>query len=143
MARPKLETTPFRSRLMRRVRRANTPAEVCVRQELTCLGLGYRLHAHDLPGTPDIVNRKGRWAIFVHGCYWHAHEGCPRWRLPKRNRDFWVDKFQANRERDVRKIEQLENLGYRVLVVWECETVSSFGLREKLERFLRWMDVLR
>lgn len=143
MSRPKLETSEHRSRLMRRVKRADTPPERRVRQELTRLGIRYRLHAHDLPGTPDVVNRSGGWAIFVHGCYWHGHQGCSRWRLPKRNRDFWAKKFAANRKRDARKISELGALGFDVLVVWECETISPLELHQKLERFLRWVGVLR
>lgn len=135
MSRVKLETTPRRSQLMRRVRQANTPAERAVRKILHDLGVGFRLHAKDLPGSPDIVNRSHRWAIFVHGCYWHAHENCSRWRLPKRNREFWAEKFEANRERDRRKMAELEELGYAVLVVWECEIQVEDQLRKRLGRW--------
>ena len=134
-----LETTQRRSRLMKRVRQADTPPEHAVRRALQALGVRYRLHAKDLPGSPDVVNRSRRWAIFVHGCYWHAHQGCSRWRLPKRNRDFWAEKFTSNRERDQRKLAELEELGFDVLVVWECETQEPAELRERLERFLRWI----
>jgi len=136
MASNELKTTPERSRLMKRVRQAHTPPERAVRRILYDLGVRYRLHAKDLPGRPDIVNRSRRWAVFVHGCYWHAHEGCPRWRLPKRNRGFWAEKFEANRRRDRRKIAELEDLGFEVLVVWECETRDRDTLRERLVRAL-------
>lgn len=136
MDRLKLETTPRRSQLMMRVRQADTPPERTVRRALSALGVRYRLNVKGLPGTPDIVNRANRWAIFVHGCYWHAHEGCPRWRLPKRNREFWAEKFEANRKRDRRKIAELERLGYTVLVVWQCELEVEAELRERLERWV-------
>ena len=99
-----------------------------VRGVLAGLGIGFRTDAKDLPGTPDIVNRRKSWAIFVHGCYWHAHEGCPRWTIPKRNREFWQQKFAANRERDRRRKAQLEWLGYRVMVIWECELSDEAAL---------------
>lgn len=136
MGRSKLETTPCRSQLMKRVKQADTPPEKAVRRALSALGVRYRLNAKGLPGTPDIVNRARRWAIFVHGCYWHAHEGCPRWRLPKRNREFWAEKFEANRKRDRQKIDELENLGFSVLVVWQCELEVEVQLRERLDRWV-------
>jgi DNA mismatch endonuclease (patch repair protein) len=121
---------------MKRVKQADTPPERVVRRALSALGVRYRLNAKGLPGTPDIVNRARRWAIFVHGCYWHAHEGCPRWRLPKRNREFWAEKFEANRKRDRQKIDELENLGFTVLVVWQCELEVEVQLRERLDRWV-------
>jgi DNA mismatch endonuclease (patch repair protein) len=121
---------------MKRVKQADTPPEKAVRRALSALGVRYRLNAKGLPGTPDIVNRARRWAIFVHGCYWHAHEGCPRWRLPKRNREFWAEKFEANRKRDRQKIDELENLGFTVLVVWQCELEVEVQLRERLDRWV-------
>lgn len=132
----KLETTERRSQLMKRVRQANTPPERAVRRVLHALGIRYRILATDLPGSPDVVNRSGRWAIFVNGCFWHAHEGCIRWRIPKRNRQHWAKKFDQNRERDHRKFAELEDLGYTVLVIWECETRDEAALRNRLERWL-------
>lgn len=88
---------------------------------LRTLGVAYRLQNRDLPGSPDFANRKNRWAVFAHGCFWHAHPGCPRATIPKNNREFWADKLEKNRERDARVLAELETKGFRVLVVWACE----------------------
>ena len=137
MTRATFRTTSKRSKLMAKVRQRNTSAEIRVRQELRDLGIGYRLHAKDLPGTPDIVNRSRRWAIFVNGCFWHLHEGCKRGALPKRNRQQWIKKLEANKQRDWRSLSELLDLGYSVLVVWECETRDPVQLRTILSTFLR------
>ena len=135
MAEP-VRTTAKRSRLMGKVRQRDTSAEMCVRKELRSLGIGYRLHARDLPGTPDIVNRGKKWAIFVNGCFWHLHEGCKRGSLPQRNREFWLKKLEGNKKRDWQNMAQLLDLGYGVLVVWECETRDPVQLRTILTTFL-------
>jgi DNA mismatch endonuclease (patch repair protein) len=104
------------------VRQRDTRAELVVRNILWCvLGARYRTRNRDLPGSPDIANRSRRWAVFVHGCFWHHHRGCYRATIPKRNRAFWLDKFQANRARDARALRRLRRLGFRCLVVWECQ----------------------
>jgi DNA mismatch endonuclease, patch repair protein len=121
----RIPTTESRSALMKRVRRTNTPCEVAVRKVLAHRGWRYRLHAKDLPGTPDIVNRRRRKAIFVNGCFWHGHVGCSRARQPKSNQTFWREKIEANRSRDERKSAALANLGFDVLTVWECETITE------------------
>ena len=72
-------------------------------------------------GSPDVANRSQRWAVFVHGCYWHDHRGCRRATVPKRNTEFWLEKFAGNRRRDARALRQLRARGYRALVIWECE----------------------
>ena len=137
MTRPTFHTTSKRSKLMSKVRQRNTSAEMRVRRELRDLRVGYRLHAKDLPGTPDIVNRGRRWAIFVNGCFWHLHEGCKRGSLPKRNREQWIEKLESNKRRDWQSMSQLLDLGYSVLVVWECETRDPVQLRTILSTFLR------
>lgn len=114
------------------VRSSNTGAEQTVRKYLTKSGIRYRLHNKDLPGSPDIANRAGRWAVFVHGCFWHAHAGCERAGVPKHNRQYWVQKFAQNVQRDARAVASLRRAGYRVIVAWECETRSSAALRRKL-----------
>lgn len=129
-----LETTAARSELMRRVRTEGTAPELAVRRTLHALGGRYRLNCCELPGSPDIVNRSRRLAIFVHGCFWHFHAGCARIRLPKRNRDFWKNKLLGNRARDARATAKLAALGYSVLVVWECE-VSDPHLPIRLADF--------
>lgn len=122
---------------MKRQQRRNTLPELAVRRVLGRLGLRYRLENRDLPGSPDVANRRGRWAIFVHGCYWHAHEGCPRHTIPKRNRDFWIAKFADNKARDIRAILDLEALGYRTLQIWECETKSEEAIKDSIRA---WFD---
>lgn len=121
---------------MERQRRKDTAPEVAVRRVLRTLGRRYRLNPPDLPGSPDVANKGERWAVFVHGCYWHQHPGCRRATVPANNRAWWIAKFDKNRERDARKVADLEALGFEVAVVWECETRSEDLLRERLERWL-------
>lgn len=111
-----------RSDIMRAVKHAHTAPEIIVRQMLHALGLRFRLQRRDLPGSPDIVMPRFRTAIFVHGCFWHRHPGCCYATTPKTRQEYWLPKFMANVERDARKEAQLRELGWRVLVVWECET---------------------
>lgn len=119
-------------RRMRRQRQKDTKPELLVRRLVHALGHRFRLGNRDLPGSPDLANRSRRWAIFVHGCYWHAHQGCPRHTVPKRNRDFWLKKFAANRARDQRAEQLLRDRGFAVLVVWECEINDPRTLGERL-----------
>lgn len=117
---------------MARVRQTGTQPELVVRKVITKLGQYYRLKNRDLPGSPDLANRSKRWAVFVHGCFWHRHPDCAKTTTPKRNREFWKDKFEANLARDKSVARELTELGYRVLVVWECETEQSDELEAKL-----------
>ncbi|HXD29760.1 MAG TPA: DNA mismatch endonuclease Vsr [Pyrinomonadaceae bacterium] len=130
-----LTTTPERSRLMAGVRQTGTANELSVQKILRSLGHRFTVKAKDLPGTPDIVNRSQRWAIYVHGCFWHAHT-CPLWKLPKGNRGFWTEKFAANKKRDKTKLKELRRQGYSVLTVWQCELKNEIKVRRKLQRFL-------
>lgn len=127
---------PARSALMRKVRGRDTLPEMIVRRLLYRNGYRYRLHAGGLPGRPDIVFRSRRKAIFVHGCFWHRHEGCKRTTTPKTRRDFWEDKFAANQKRDAAAIASLESRGWKVAVVWECETDNLDELESRLLGFL-------
>lgn len=136
-AKERLETDPGTRARMSRQRRKSTDPERRVRSCLYAMGVRYRLHVRGLPGSPDIANQRRRWAIFVHGCYWHHHAGCARATIPQRNRPFWEAKFAANRKRDARKVGELEALGYRVLVIWECETRDSDSLSDKVQLFFR------
>ncbi|WP_274602292.1 very short patch repair endonuclease [Sphingomonas sp. CFBP 13733] len=122
-----------RRRLMSRFRSKDTKPEVLVRKALHHAGRRFRLHVKDLPGKPDIVLRKDRTVVMVHGCFWHQHEGCSVARLPKSNPDFWREKFALNRGRDVRVQKELEQLGWRVVTIWECEAKSP-GLAQLLTR---------
>ncbi len=127
-----LETDPETSERLGRVRQKGTDAELRVRKAARELGLHYRLNNRDLPGSPDLANRRRRWAVFVHGCFWHRHDGCRRATTPKRNRDFWVAKFEANVARDERTQRALKSAGWRVVVIWECETLSSRAVGERI-----------
>jgi DNA mismatch endonuclease (patch repair protein) len=98
------------------------------------MGVNYRTHNRDLPGSPDLANRRNKWALFVHGCFWHAHEGCARATSPKRNAAFWAAKFAANRARDRRAVSRLRALGFRVAVVWECELGADARVTSRLAR---------
>jgi len=117
---------------MQRVRQRRTKAEDLVAAALRRLGLHYRRNVKSLPGSPDFANRRRGWAIFVNGCFWHHHKGCPRGTMPKRNRSFWVEKFTANRQRDAAKIRLLRNAGLRVVLIWECESIDQSCLTKCL-----------
>jgi DNA mismatch endonuclease (patch repair protein) len=132
---PGLERDAATSARLGRIRQSGTDAELRVRAALTAAGLRYRTSNRDLPGSPDIANRARGWAVFVHGCFWHRHEGCRRTTTPTRNRDFWVAKFEANVRRDARAVEALGALGYAVLVVWECEAEDDALLGERVRAF--------
>src|SRR5689334_3643426 len=121
---------------MRRVKQADTAPELAVRRVLKGMGVSYRTCVRSLPGSPDVVNRRSRWAIFVHGCFWHGHSGCGLFTVPKSNRRFWVDKVAANRKRDARKNRALRALGFRVVTVWQCETRDPERLARRLRRVL-------
>ena len=127
---------PARSELMRRVRGKNTTPERAVRRVAHALGYRFRLHRRDLPGTPDLVFPRLRRAIFVHGCFWHRHEGCPRTTTPKTRAEYWREKFEQNMRRDRRNLAALRRLGWSVLVVWECQTFEQTELLARLSRFL-------
>ena len=127
---------PQRSANMARVKGKDTGPELLVRRILHSSGKRYRLHARELPGCPDIVFRGLRKAIFVHGCFWHRHWGCPRASTPRTRVEFWEAKFDKNRERDRNNQDALRELGWSFLIVWECETKEADVLRGKLLRFL-------
>lgn len=114
-----------RSWNMSRIRGKDTGPEIRLRKLLHRAGYRFRLHAPHLPGKPDIVLPKYRSAIFVHGCFWHRHQGCPLAAVPKTRPDFWSAKFEGTIERDRRKTQQLEALGWRVITVWQCELESD------------------
>lgn len=113
-----------RSQMMAGIRSADTKPELVLRKALHAVGYRFRLHVRSLPGCPDIVLRKHRCAVFVHGCFWHGHEGCSNFRIPKTRPEFWSAKIESNRDRDRRSIKALLDADWRVLVVWECATRS-------------------
>lgn len=119
-----------RSALMSRIRGRDTGPELAVRRALHAAGHRFRLHRRDLPGRPDIVLPGLRTAVFVHGCFWHRHEGCRNATTPGTRTDFWQAKFAANVERDARVARALEALGWKVVVIWECEAEKPERLAE-------------
>ncbi len=125
-----------RSRIMAKVRGENTSPERLVRSLVHKLGYRFRLHRKDLPGKPDIVLPRHKKVIFVHGCFWHQHEGCPHAARPTSNIEYWNRKLDRNIIRDRENLHKLEYLGWNVLIVWECETRDHEKLLEKLTGFL-------
>jgi len=122
-----------RSWNMSRIRNKNTRPELLVRSLLHCSGFRFRLHKKSLPGKPDIVLEKHRTVIFVHGCFWHRHKGCPDATTPKTRTTFWEKKFKDNTGRDKSVVKDLCNAGWKVIIVWECETKRPDELRERLK----------
>jgi DNA mismatch endonuclease (patch repair protein) len=120
---------------MQAVRSKNTQPELLVRKILTALGYRYRLHGTNLPGRPDIVFPGREKAIFVHGCFWHFH-GCKNGQLPKSREDYWEPKLQKNKRRDALKARELKRLGWKVLVIWQCQLKATSSISEKLVEFL-------
>jgi DNA mismatch endonuclease (patch repair protein) len=127
-----------RSEMMSRIGSRNTKPEMVLRQGLHAAGFRYRLHARNLPGSPDIVLPKYRSVILVHGCFWHAHKGCRNFRLPKSNTNFWREKLVRNAERDTRQLKELQDAGWRTLVVWECAT-RDFSTKKLVETIAAWL----
>ena len=125
-----------RSRVMARIRSKDSKPEMVVRRLVHGMGFRFRLHRRDLPGTPDLVLAGRRKAIFVHGCFWHGHEGCRKFRMPRSNRRFWRAKIAANRSRDRRCVRALRRAGWSVATVWECRTARPDDLQNRLRRFL-------
>lgn len=111
---------------MSRIRGKDTGIEVKVRRYLFSQGFRFRKNVAKMPGKPDIVLPKYRTVVFIHGCYWHRHEGCKNCTTPTTNREFWLKKFEENMERDLRCKQILEAEGWNVLVLWECEIKGDF-----------------
>jgi DNA mismatch endonuclease (patch repair protein) len=129
-------TLAERSKRMALIRGANTKPELRVRSITHQCGYRYRLHVSSLPGKPDLVFPRLRKVIFVHGCFWHRHPGCTLARLPKSRLSFWLPKLTNNRQRDVKNIARLRRAGWKVKVIWECETKSAERIEKKLRTFL-------
>ena len=110
---------------MSHIRSVNTKPEVALRRALWRRGFRYRVNVKGLPGSPDIVLPKHRTVVFVHGCFWHGHNGCKEYTVPKTNTEFWVNKVARNQERDQEVWRKLEAKGWSVVIVWECELVKA------------------
>ncbi len=132
-----------RSRMMKAVGQKDTKPELMVRRLLLQLGVRYRVRNRDLPGSPDVANRKRRWAVFVNGCFWHGHKNCRKTkagrgiRVPRQNSQFWQTKLVDNRHRDARNCRDLRKLGYRTVVVWECELYDGAKVKRRLRKVVR------
>ena len=131
-----------RHRCMAAVKGKNTKPEMIVRLYLHSLGYRYGLHNKKLAGSPDLVLRKYRTVIFIHGCFWHGHEGCKYSHLPKTNEEFWQEKITRNQQRDQEALRQLKEKGWNVITIWECELknkdkreVTLSSLTHKLQQF--------
>ncbi len=127
-------STEHRSWNMSKIRSANTSPELLVRSLLHRMGYRFRLHRKDLPGRPDIVLPGRRSVVLVHGCYWHRHPGCQFAYTPKSNIEFWEAKFNENLTRDHRQECQLQEMGWKVITVWECEVKAQAELAGRLSR---------
>lgn len=129
-------TKDKRSWIMGRVHSEDTDPERRVRSLIHRLGYRFRLHRHDLPGSPDLVFPSRKAVLFMHGCFWHGHNCARGKRVPKANEAYWRKKIQRNRMRDRRVRTQLHELGWRVLVLWECRLKDQAGTRREIDRFL-------
>ena len=114
-------TKEQRRKCMSNIRSKNTKPEILVRKYLFSQGIRFRVNVKKLPGTPDIVLRKYRTVIFVNGCFWHGHEGCKYYVLPKTNTEFWKEKIERNKARDYKKSMELRQMGWHVITIWECQ----------------------
>ena len=120
-----------RSWNMSRIRSANTSIEIKVRKYLFLNGFRYRNNVKTLPGKPDIVLAKYHTVIFVHGCFWHRHKNCKRATTPKSKQDYWIPKFKKNIKNDIKHRKELMSLGWKVIIIWECEIKKNFEIRMK------------
>jgi len=126
-----------RSYCMSRISAKDTKPEIVVRQTLHKLGLRFRLHRRDLSGVPDIVLPRFRTAIFVHGCFWHQHSGCRRATTPNSNAEYWTSKLEGNARRSRDAVVDLEEAGWRVEIIWECETKNTAELETRIIKLLK------
>lgn len=126
-----------RSRMMSSIKGKDTKPELAIRRLLHAAGFRYRLHRRDLPGKPDLVLPKYNLVIFVHGCFWHQHQGCHYAYTPASNSDKWESKLEGNRQRDQRQQQQLIDMGWRVLVIWECGLKHSSLMTGEIAPIIR------
>jgi len=136
-------TPEKRSRIMAAVRGKNTGPELLIRRFLRSNGVGYRIHNASLPGKPDIAVLRYKVAIFVHGCFWHGHEQCPRGRLPKSRVEYWRAKIEANKQRDRLVEERVRDAGWQPLVIWECRLRTQKAASVTLDNLLNDLESLK
>ena len=127
-----------RSRNMSAIKSKNTKPEIAVRKVLHSMGYRFRLHGKDLPGSPDIVLPKYKTVIFVHGCFWHRHENCKYATTPKTREEFWESKFKENVIRDKSNQKKLSAIGWKIIIVWECEIKDkNLLIKDRLKGLLK------
>ena len=126
-----------RSRIMAAITAKDTKPELTVRRAIHAMGYRFRLHRKDLPGKPDLVLARHKLVVFVHGCFWHQHKGCKIANVPKSRPEYWLPKLRSNTERDIASRAALEELGWRVEVIWECETKDLDRLADRLEAIFK------
>lgn len=125
-----------RSANMRQIRSQNTKPEILLRRMLHRAGYRFRLHRKDLPGKPDLVFQTRRKVIFVHGCFWHQHPGCPEGRIPLSHREYWEPKLSRNKQRDAAAQNALRERGWQYSIIWECELKNANDAMNTATRFL-------
>ncbi len=128
-----------RSEIMARIRKTNSKPEIIVRKHLFSGGFRYRINVRKLPGCPDIVLSKFKTIIFVNGCFWHAHKNCKYNKRPKSNKSYWIPKINRNVERDITNKKQLQKLGWKVIIIWECEVISK-NRQKHLDRLVKVLN---
>jgi len=128
-------TPSERSERMSRIRESDTKPEIAVRWLVYGMGYRYRLHVSGIPGKPDLVFRPRKKVIFVHGCFWHQH-GCRHYRMPRTRKHFWEPKLAKNKERDARVKQEIEELGWKAMIVWECQIADIAALKKDIKEFL-------
>lgn len=129
-------TQEKRSEIMANVKGSNTSPERLLKRCLRRLNCRYRSNVGRIPGTPDFMLLGQKKLIFVHGCFWHGHKGCPRARRPKTNKEFWERKIEGNIKRDSRTVRKLRKSGWRVLIIWQCQISDDERLERRLFRFM-------
>jgi len=127
-----------RSRMMSGIKSKNTKPEIMIRKELFGHGFRYRLHNGKLPGKPDMVFRKYLAVVFIHGCFWHGHD-CRYFVWPKSNKDFWREKINGNKKNDKKVISELQDMGYRICIVWECITRDQVLFPKAIKKLVSWL----
>ena len=132
-----VHTKKRRSKYMAAIRSKNTKPEITVRKTMYKMGLRYRLHRKDLPGKPDIVLGPVKLALFINGCFWHRHVNCKYAYNPKTRKNFWNKKFTDTIKRDIKNNIELEKLGWKSVVIWECETQDQDSLRDQILKIIK------
>ncbi len=124
-----VHTSSVRSYNMSQIKCKDTKPELMVRRFLHSRGMRYRVHSKDLPGKPDLILKKYHTVVFIHGCFWHGHEGCNYFTIPKTNTEWWLTKISQNKHRDQKSIKKLESSGWKVIIIWECELREPLRMR--------------